>query len=810
MFLRDLIHGVRTWRDQPAMTMVAVLSLAIGLGAATGAASVMATLGLRPLAVRSPETLVRVQTSQGHGSFGSVSWADFEDLQRAQSLGRLAAFGTKGGGLSSPDAAPEVVMLNVVSADYFTTLGVSPAHGRGLGPTEAAPGAAPAIVISDALWRRRFGGAADVVGRAVTLNNTSCVVVGVMPPEFTGLTPLLAPDVWVPHEVWRAGMPGARDAPARDDRWLTVVGRIPDGNENADIQRGETELTAVATALAAAYPRTNQEQRVQVIRLAARRGGLVAVATLLWMVVGLVLLVGCANVAGLLLGRGEERRREMAIRVALGASRGRLVRQLLAEGLVLAGAACAAGLLLGFWIVRGLPRLLPTLAVPLGLQFPFDLRVAAVTVAAALVTVVIFGLAPSLNAARTGIAQAAGRRSSDSRARGWSPRQILVVAQVAVSFVLLLGGVMFVRALTQAQHINTGFEVRPMLLMTVAPSVVGYDGRRSRAFFRELVARVEGLPHVRQAGLARRIPLDANGGGASRQIEPPNARSGPNDPPVLIRYNSVSANYFTMMGTQIRQGRAFTTDDTDSAPRVVVINESMARQYWPDGSAVGRTLRLTGAGAGDYLVVGIAEDGKYNSLYETPQPYLFFPVEQVPSGELTLMARTDMEPGAAARSLRATLQSLDPRMPTLQVMTLEAHTEFGSYETRVASIVMGNLAGAGLILSLIGLYSVVAFTVARRTREIGLRMALGAQPGDIFRIVMSKSLTVAAAGISAGAVLGWLATRGLSPTVYGVNPADPVSMVAIAGVLLLVSVAATWWPAHRATQVDPVDAIRSE
>jgi len=446
----------------------------------------------------------------------------------------------------------------------------------------------------------------------------------------------------------------------------------------------------------------------------------------------------------------------------------------------------------------------------LGVQFPFDLRVAAITVAAALVTVVIFGLAPSLNAARTGIAQAAGTRSSDARARGWSPRQILVVAQVAVSFVLLLSGVVFVRALTQAQHIDPGFEVRPMMLMTVAPSVLGYDGPRSRAFFRDLVARVEALPHVQQAGLARRIPLDANGGGASRQIEPPNGRSQPDDPPVLIRFNSVSANYFTMMGTQIRLGRAFTTNDTEAAPKVVVINETMARQYWPDGSAVGRTLRVTGAGAGDHLVVGIVQDGKYNSLYETPQPYLFFPVEQAPSGELTLMARTDMEPGAAARSLRDTVQALDPRMPTLQVMTLEAHTQFGSYETRLASIVMGNLAVAGLILSLIGLYSVVAFTVAQRTREIGLRMALGAQPRDIFRNVMTKSLTLAAAGVSAGAVLGWLATRSLSPTVYGVNPADPVSMAVTAGALLVVSAAASWWPAHRATRVDPVDAIRSE
>lgn len=810
MFLRDLIHGIRALRDQPAVASVAVLSLAIGLGAATGASSVMDAMGFRPPAVRSPETLVLVQTSQSRGPFRSVSWADFEDLQNARSLGRLAAFGTKGAGLSSPGAGPEVVMINVVTADYFSMLGVSPALGRGIGPAESAPGAAPSIVISDALWRRRFGGATDIIGRAVTLNNTSTVVIGVLPPEFTGLTPLLAPDVWVPYDVWRTSLSGAREAAARDDRWLTVLGRLPDGDGDSGIERAEAELNAIASALTTQHPQTNAEQRVQVLPLKARQGGLMVVAALLWMVVALVLLVGCANVAGLLMGRAEQRRREMAIRVALGAGRGRLVRQLLTESLVLAGVSCSAGLLLGFWVVRSLPRLLPTLAFPLGLQFPFNLRVAAITVATAIVTVVIFGLGPALNAARTGIAHAAGTRSNDAPSRGWSPRHFLVAAQVAVSFVLLLSGVVFVRALSHARHIDPGFEVRPMILATVVPVTVGYDMPRSRAFFRDLVARVEALPHVQEAGLARRIPLDANGGGASRQIEPPDGRSEPGDAPLLIRFNAVSANYFTMMGTEIRQGRAFTSDDTDSAPKVVVINETMARRYWPDGTAVGRILRVTGAGAGSYLIVGIAQDGKYRSLYEEAEPYLFFHLEQAPSGELTLMVRTDMEPGAAARSIRTEIETLDPRMPALQMMTLDEHTQFGSYETRVASIVMGNLAGAGLILSLVGLYSVVAFMVARRTREIGVRMALGAQPSDIFRNVMARSLKLAGAGVCAGAVLAWIATRGMAPSVYGVNPADPLSFAATALLLVLVSAGASWWPARRAMQVDPVTAIRTE
>lgn len=811
MFLRDLKHGARTLRGQPGLTMVAVLSLAIGLGAATGASSVVEAVGLRLPAVRSPETLVRVQTSQLHKPFGSASWADFEDLKSARSLGPLAAFGTKGAGLSGPEAPPEVVMINVVSSDYFSTLGVNPAQGRSLGRADASTDAAPAIVISDRLWRRRFGRDTGIVGKTITLNNLSCAVVGVMPAAFTGLTPLLGPDLWVPYAAWRASLPGSGAPSARDERWFTIVGRNEAADADAGLQRAEAELNAITAALAQANPTTNPEQRARAVsELKVRQRGLAVVSALLWMVVGLVILVGCANVAGLLLGRAEERRREMAIRVALGASRKRIVRQLLTESLVLAGGACALGLLLGFWIVRSLPRLLPTLALPLGLEFRFDLRVIALTLAVAITTVVIFGLGPALNAARTGIAQAAGRRSSDSRSRRWSPRQILVVAQIAVSFVLLLSGAVFVRGLVLAQRIDPGFEMRPMLLATVAPVVVGYDSARSRAFFRDLVARVEALPEVQQAGLAQRIPLDANGGGASRQIELPDRQRLPTDPPLMIHFNSVSANYFAMMGTRIRQGRAFTVGDTESAPKVAVINETMSRRYWPDGSAVGRSLRVIGPRAGDYLIVGLAQDGKYNSLYETPEPYLFFAVEQVPSGELTLMVRTDMESGVAARSIRETLAALDPRMPALQITTLEEHTRFGSYETRVASIVMGNLAGAGLILSLVGLYSVVAFTVARRTREIGLRMALGAQRADIFRNVMTRSLTLATAGVSAGAVLAWLATRGLAPLVYGVNPADPIAFAATAAALVLVSAAASWWPARRATRVDPVNAIRTE
>jgi predicted permease len=337
--------------------------------------------------------------------------------------------------------------------------------------------------------------------------------------------------------------------------------------------------------------------------------------------------------------------------------------------------------------------------------------------------------------------------------------------------------------------------------------VVGYDGARARAFFRELVTRVAAQPGVLQVGLARRIPLDANGGGAVRQVTPPDGRALPGGDRLEIRYTSVSALYFSMMGTHVRTGRVFTGDDTEASQKVVVINETMARRYWPNG-AVGRSVRVDGIG--ECLVVGVVQDGKYRSLYEDPDPYMFFPLEQVPSGELTLMVRTDADPAAGAHALREVLRTLDPRMPFMQVLTLEEHARFGSYETRVASTVLGYLGGVGLVLSLTGLYGVVTFVVARRTREIGIRMALGARPRDVFGNVLIRSLTLAGVGAGAGAVLGWLGTRGLARSMYGIDPAEPIMFIATGLPLILVSAGASVWPARRAMRVNPVTALRSE
>ncbi len=825
MFGRDLSHAFRSFRQEPTLTFIAVLSLAIGLGATSGAASLLDAIGFRPLAVNAPDALVQIQTSQRGERLGPVSYADYEDMRgRTQVLSGLSAFSTGGGGLSGPEAPPEIVMVNVVSPDYFATLGVNPARGRTFSSADAAPGAPPAVVISDTLWRRRFGGADDITRRFLVVNGVSCAIVGVLPPAFTGLMVHLSPDVWIPDATRRSMMSGGRPlaAPRRDERSFTLIGRLKSpspwrdrafeifGVERPDVRQAQTEFAVIVAALRDAYPETNANQRVQVIsETAARSGRMVAVAIILWFVVGLVLLVGCANVAGLLLGRAEQRRREMAIRVALGASRRRLVAQMLTEGLALAALAGAAGLLLGFWVVRSLPGLLPPMAIPLGLSFRLDVRVVLVTLGVAAATVILFALGPALASTRSGIAQAARTEPGDGRVRAWSARNLLVVAQIAVSFVLIVSGVLFVRGLRSAQRIDPGFEMRPMLLATMAPVAIGYDGAHTQIFFRDLVDRLGATAGVREVSLTQRIPFDPDGGGAVREIDPPDHVAPANGGPLTIHYNSVWPNYFSMMGTRLLRGRVFAESDNANAARVIIVNDAMARTYWPDGTAVGRTLHLKEP-ASDVEIVGVVEDGKYNSLNEKPVPYLFFPLLQVPRYQLTVMVGTDGDPGAAATTVREVIRQIDPRMPTLQMMTLEEHTRYAFYEPHLAAVVVGTLGGAGLLLSLVGLYGVVAFVVARRTREIGVRMALGARPRDVFRTVLTRAIWLAFVGVMVGAAFGLLVTQALQGSIYGVNPSDPLSFVSTAVLLVVVSVAASWWPARRAMRVDPIRALRAE
>jgi predicted permease len=617
---------------------------------------------------------------------------------------------------------------------------------------------------------------------------------------------------------------GAASALARDQRWLTVVGRLRDpmsaldrlraalGTAPPALVQARTEADGIAANLRDAYPATNRDRYATVIpETEARSGRFVMIAVLLWALVGLVILVGCANVAGLLLGRAEERKREMAIRIALGAGRGRLVRQLLTEGLALAGLAGLAGLALATWIVRALPALLPPMALPLGITFQLDARVVMGTLGVSVATVLVFALWPALVASRTAVAEAARTDSTTgSGARRWSARNLLVMGQIAVSFALLVGGTLLVRSAANMQSIDPGFEIRPLLLVSLSPPAVGYDSARTQVFYRDLIERVGAAAGIERVSLARRIPLDPNGGGAARDVVLPDRPAPADGAPIRIKFNSVLPNYFGVMGTRLVAGRGFTERDGPTSAKAVVINETMARKYWPEGTAIGRWLRVVGPGAGDYDVIGVVRDGKIGRLTEQPEPYLFFSLAQAPSGDLTLIVQAGPDPASAASTVRDVIHQIDPRLPTMQMLTLAEHMKFVSYEADLSSTVVGSLAVVGVLLSVIGLYGVVSFVVARRTKEIGVRMALGARSADIFRDVMGRALRLTLGGIGIGAVVVVLAMSALGGSLYGISRWDPPTFLFTALALTIVALVASWWPGRRAMRIDPVKALRSE
>jgi putative ABC transport system permease protein len=787
-----------------------------------GATSLLDALGFRPPAIARPETLVRIQAASPTGPSDRLSYPDFEDLRaRSRAFDGLAAYGTKAAGLSGAEAPPEVVVIGVTTPEYFGILGVAASRGRLFGSGDDAPDRQSAVVISDALWRRRFHQDPDVVQRTMTVNGGTCGILGVAPRGFSGLEPYLVPDVWIPFATWARLMSGGRPSAEltdRESRWIRVVGRLHQavtwrdrlldlvGRPVPALAPAEHDLVAVAAGVRADTPRVSPDFRLTVVTdTRARRGRLLPLALMLMFVAALVVTIGCANVAGLLAGRAESRRTEIAMRAALGATRPRLVRELLAESVLLAAGAVGPGLLLGWLAVRLMPALLPLMSLPLGFEFRADGRFVLVTAVAAVLTIVLSGLWPAMVGSR---ADLYGAARPSGAGIGQRFRGCLVIGQVAVSVVLLIIGGLLVRGVQASQAVDRGFALQPLLLVPIAPAAAGYDGPRSAVFFRTLVERLAGAPGVGRVSMARRVPLDPNGGGAARDLVVP--RGGSDGAPLRVRFNSVLPNYFDVMGTRIFSGRAFRDGDGPGAPGVVIVNQALARLSWPGESAIGRTVRISGAGAGTYEVVGVAEDGKYLSLAESPQPYLYFPLAQSPTAELTLIVQPARDQATAAAAVQDVLREIDPRMPTMRILTLAEQVRFASYETRLAALVVGILGISGALLSVVGLYGVIAFLVARRTREIGIRIALGAGRRDVCRLVAGSSLALSVSGAAVGVALALLLSRALAHSLYGVSPADPLVYASVTFGVVVVTIAAAAGPVRRALRVEPVAALRAD
>jgi predicted permease len=827
---QDVRYGLRGLRRSPGFTAVVVTTLALGIGANGAIFSLANALLFRPLPVGQPDELVSIYTSDHSGPLhGGSSYPDYVDFRDRNDLlsGLVAYMATPldlGDESLGPSGESERVFGEMVTGNYFSVLGVEPVLGRGFTQEEDRT-PHPVAVVSHGLWQRRFAGDPAVIGRSIRINGHRFTVVGVAPPRYPGLIRGLASDVWVPLTMHRQAMPGGMDLTSRGDRGLLVMGRLAPG---ATLEQARARFRAIAAALHESHREawSNVFEKARVVTVepesAARvfpavREPVVIFIALLMSVVGLVLLIACANVASLLLARAAARRRELAIRVALGAARARLVRQLVTESLLLSALGGAAGLLLAMWGTDLLHAMVPPLPFPVALDLGLDWRVVGFTAGVSLATSLLFGLVPALAASRPDLVSAlkddAGGGSGWHRAR---LRKSFVAGQVALSLVLLIGSGLFLRSLRNASAIEVGFDPEDLVALSVDLSLQGYDEERGHAFHRQLIERVRALPGVTAASLAAELPLGFDGpmglSGTRRGITVEGYRAAEGED-TEVSTTTVGPDYFQTMKIPLVRGRGFSERDTRGSPGVVVVNQAFARRYWPGQEALGKRIQMGGgnnAGAPSLEVVGVVVDGKYATLGEEKRPFFYLPLYQDHSPRVTLVVRTEASPAAALAAARRAVRDLDRNLPIHAARTMSDHLAATLLPARMAAAVLGVFGLVALALAAMGLYGVVSFSVAQRTREIGMRMALGARRRDVLDLVIRQGMQLTLIGIAIGLAIAGAMTRMLSGLLYGVSAGDPLVFTAIALLLAAVAGLACYLPARRAARVDPMLALRHE
>jgi predicted permease len=816
--LQDLRQTARILAKSPGFTAVAVLSLGLGIGANATIFSFLNAIFLRPLPVQDPERVVAVFTSDFSGPpYGGSSYPDYLDFRtKTDAFAGLAAYTVAPMSLSEGPRTDRV-FGELVTANYFAVAGVQASRGRTFRPVDdERPDAAPAIIVSDGLWRRRFGEDPALVGKAVTLNGHAFTVAGIAPPGFTGLMRGLAVDLWVPMTMAGA-IPSSDRLDGRGNRWLLLLGRLKPG---LTAEAAQAELAVLAARLQKAYPDnwTDVKDKCRVITVVpenrarlfpAARGAVLGFLALLLSVVGLVLLMACTNVAGLLLARASARRREIAVRLSLGASRRRIVRQLLTESLVLSLLAAVLGVVAALWATNLLVALRPPVPFPVALDLHLDLRVLGFTVLLSILTSVVFGLAPALRASRPELLPALkdGSGAGERAASHWAPRRLLVVAQMAMSLVLLIGAGLFLQSLGNAHRIELGFDRANLLLLSLDVRLNGYDEPRGRLLYEHLLERASALPGVRSASLATEVPLGLGGSRRGIWVEGYEARSGED---MGVHTNTVGPDYFRTMGIRLVRGRDFTSSDTAGRPGVVVVNEAFARRYWPDQEPIGRHVRLGDESGAPAEVVGMAQDGKYVTLGEDPKPFFYVPFLQRYESGATLHVRTTGDPRGLVEAMRREVRALDPSLPVFDEKTMTDHLGVSLLPARLAASVLGLFGLVALTLAAVGIYGVMALAVRQRTRELGVRIALGALPKDLLSMVLGQSMRVALTGLAIGLLAALGLGRLVTSLLYGIGAADPATFVVVPALLAAVALLASFLPARWAMKVDPMVALRHE
>ncbi|HKH50071.1 MAG TPA: ABC transporter permease [Thermoanaerobaculia bacterium] len=811
-FVQDLRYAIRQMARKPGMTLFAVLSLALGIGANSSIFSLVNAILFRELPAQRPQELVDVYGGkEKEFQYATWSYPDFADVRTWNGVfTEIAALNLT---IATYDDGRKTDLLfgEQVTANFFRLYGLQPALGRDFLPEEdVAEGKSPVLLLGHRAWKERFGGDPGIVGKTLKLNGQYLTVVGVAPEIFKGSFPGVSSDFWVPMHVGKA-MSGQGGLDERGSRSLFVKARLKPG---VDLERAQAEVNALVGRLRKAYP---QEDEGLTSTLVSTRevvlnpgidGPIIGVAGLLMGVVGLVLLIACFNIANLLLVRAAERRREIAVRLAIGASRGRLIRQLLTESVLLALLGGLAGLLIAIWTARLIVAFKPPLPIPLNLDVPLDWRVLAFTLGIALLTGILCGLAPALQSTRPGVVTALKDEEGGlmRHHRKLGLRNLLVVAQVAISALLLVGAGLFLRSLGSAQSIDPGFRLRNGVAVQVALELGGaYDETRGRAFYERLLERTRVLPGVRSASLTEHLPLGLNVHVSDAQIEGrPKPRKGEE---LEVDRNGVMPGYFETLGIPLVAGRDVTAADRPGAQRVAIINQTAARQFWPGEDPLGKRLRL--GESGEWMtVIGVARDGKYRTLGEAPRAFVYTNNLQQYSSFMTLVIATDGNEQAMLEQVRRELDALDPNLPVFDIATLSEHLSIMLFPARLGAALLAAFGALGLVLAGIGLYGVVASSVARRTREVGIRMSLGARRADVLALVVREGMTLTGIGLAIGLGLALLASQVLSGLLYGIGTHDPMTYLIVAVVLGGIALFANLVPAGRATQVQPVVALK--
>jgi len=797
---QDLRYGARMLRKNPGFTLIAVLTLALGIGANTAIFSVVNAVLLRPLPYQEPERLAQIWEKKRDSGNNVISPDNFLDWQKqAKSFEGLSVYDVWLPAISTAGKTEQIVGISA-SANFFSLLGATPQLGRTFAPDEEKAGQDRVVVISHSFWQNHLGGKADVIGKKLTLDQSSYTIVGVLRPGFRHLRLIFdqQPEVFRPFDVKTV-------ANQRAAHYLSAIGRLKTG---VNLAQAQAEMTAIARQLEEAYPETNRDWGVSLVALRQEVTGSISLILLILQgTVAFVLLIACVNVANLLLSRVAAREREMAVRMALGAGRWKILRLLLAESASLAILGGAFGLLLAWWGVDLLVSLTPP-DIPRREDISVDHRALGFTFLLSLLTALFFGLLPALQATRANLNDALkeGSRSGFRRQR---LRGVLVVAELALALVLLVGSGLLLHSLIRLHHVNPGFDTENLLTMRVGlPAPEARDERQIVNFYQQILARLEILPGAKAAALTSSVPFTGSySWSANFKIEGQPVEPG-REP--MSGWRLISPAYFDTMGIPLRAGRAFTDRDTPGSIGVTIINESFARQHFPNVDPIGRTIIPKWRPERPLQIVGVVSDFKHRGLADDAAPEMYVPYTQQTWSSMALVVRTNAEPGKIQVAVQKAIWEVDQSAPISRINTLKEILGDQVSHSRFNTLLLGIFSALALILATIGIYGVMSYAVSQRAREIGVRMALGAQNIDVVWLIVRQGLNLTLLGIAIGLASAYGLTRLMTKLLFNVSATDPLTFAGVASLLMIVALLACWIPARRATKVDPMIALRTE